>query len=459
MCEGGGVRPRVRWARPLLALFLLLAAGRAFAQEAISIEEPPPESASGDKTSIDKTFEPAKERERITEWIKDYLKNEPAFLRDAKLLVNFRTYYLRQDHFNDTTSEAWAVGGSIGIRTGYLFERLAFGTTAYTSLPLYAPDDRSGTLLLTANQQSYGVVGELYGKLRLTDGLMATAYRQELDTPFINSHDNRMTPNTFEAYTLVGNWSPGGDDGKLTYGGGWVTKIKNRNSDDFVSMSEDAGAAINRGVAVVGASYATKNGSIGLIDYFSNDVINIGYTEAKYSHEFENGLGVLGAVQFTDQHSTGNDLLTGSSFAGNQIGVKAVGSYGGAVATLGYTNTTHGTDLRSPWSSYPGYTSAQVENFNRANEQALMVKASYAFSRVGMPGFTVYALWIHGWDVAPSVGPNEDEYDFDLQWRPGLPKLKGLWLRARFAMVNERGGAHATLDDYRLIVNYDFAAL
>jgi hypothetical protein len=115
--------------------------------------------------------------------------------------------------------------------------------------------------------------------------------------------------------------------------------------------------------------------------------------------------------------------------------------------------------MRSPWSSYPGYTSAQAENFNRAAEQAFMLKASYAFSRVGMPGFTVYALWIHGWDVAPSVGPNQDEYDFDLQWRPGLPKLKGLWFRARFAMVNQRGSAHATLDDYRLIVNYDFAAL
>ncbi|HTO07520.1 MAG TPA: OprD family outer membrane porin [Myxococcota bacterium] len=449
----------IRLAMPLLALLLLQAAGRASGQEAISIEEPPPESASADKSSIEKIFSPAKERERITDWLENQLKDEPAFLRDATLFANFRTYYLRQDHFDATTSEAWSLGGSIGLRSGYLFERFAIGATGYTSLPIYAPADRSGTFLLKPNQDSYSVVGELYGKLRITDDLLATAYRQELSTPYIDRDDRLMTPNTFEGYTLVGSWSPGADEGKLIYGGGWVTKMKDQNSERFVSMSEEAGVAIDRGVALAGASYVTKNGSIGLFDYFSNDVINIGYAEGKYSREFESGVAVLGAAQFTDQHSTGNDLLTGSSFAGNQVGVKVACSYAGAMATLGYSNTTRGTSLRSPWSSYPGYTSGQVEDFNRAAEQAFMLKTSYVFSGVGLPGFTAYALWIHGFGVAPSVGSNEDEYDFDLQWRPGLPKLKGLSFRARLAMVNQRGGAPATLDEYQLIMNYDFAAL
>jgi len=39
--------------------------------------------------------------------------------------------------------------------------------------------------------------------------------------------------------------------------------------------------------------------------------------------------------------------------------------------------------MRSPWSSYPGYTSAQVQDFNRAGEEAFMVKGSYDFSRLG----------------------------------------------------------------------------
>ena len=139
--------------------------------------------------------------------------------------------------------------------------------------------------------------------------------------------------------------------------------------------------------------------------------------------------------------------------------MKLEASWAGAIATLAYSNTTNGTDMRNPWSSYPGYTSSQVEDFDRAGEQAYTVKASFNFAKVRMPGLTTYALWTHGWGVSPSVGANFDEYDLDLQWRPSFPALTGLSFRARMALVNERGGTHSTLDEYRLIVNYDFAAL
>lgn len=51
--------------------------------------------------------------------------------------------------------------------------------------------------------------------------------------------------------------------------------------------------------------------SIGAIDYYSEDVINVGYTEAKYvTCEFA-GVGVLAAAQYIDQRSVGADLLEG----------------------------------------------------------------------------------------------------------------------------------------------------
>ena len=68
-------------------------------------------------------------------------------------------------------------------------------------------------------------------------------------------------------------------------GGGYVNKIKERNHDEFVSMSEDAGApeGMERGVYVGGANYKRGDFSIGAIDYYSDDIINIFYTEAKYA--------------------------------------------------------------------------------------------------------------------------------------------------------------------------------
>ena len=290
------------------------------------------------------------------------------------------------------------------------------------------------------------MVGQLYARLRLTDGLVASAYRQELSTPFINRDDGQMTPNTFEAYGLVGGWSDGEGD-KLRYGGGWVTKMKPHDSERFIPMSKLAGAAVDRGVAIAGLSFSGTYGTIGATDYYSDDVINIGYAEVSSSHTFANGFGLLGSAQFIDQRSTGSDLLTGSSFAGNQVGVQVNASYAAAVAVLAYTNTTRSTGMQSPWGSYPGYTSVQVEDFDRAAEQALMLQCTYSLANLRLPGVSVSGLFVHGWGVSPATGPNQDEFDLDLQYRP--PSVKGLWFRARLGMVNQRGAGSegATLDD------------
>ena len=35
--------------------------------------------------------------------------------------------------------------------------------------------------------------------------------------------------------------------------------------------------------------------------------------------------------------------------------------------------------MQSPWGGYPGYTSVQVEDFNRDGEEAWMLRAAYCF--------------------------------------------------------------------------------
>jgi hypothetical protein len=177
-------------------------------------------------------------------------------------------------------------------------------------------------------------------------------------------------------------------------------------------------------------------------------------------------LGFLFSAQFTDQRSVGDDLLTGSSFKTNQVGVKSDISYGGAILTLGYTHTSRGADMQSPWSGYPGYTSVQVQDFNRAGEDAFMVKGSYDFTRLGLKGVTAYTLWVHGWGrVDPSTKasvPNENEFDADAQWRPEWKFLKGLWFRVRYANVHQYEGPHSSnnaINDFRVIVNYDVPLL
>ena len=269
--------------------------------------------------------------------------------------------------------------------------------------------------------------------MKILDRNFINIYRQQINTPYLNRNDSRMTPNTFEGYSFA--VASGGKDGapKFTYGAGYVDKIKPQNSDISISMSESAGAQVKRGVVAGGADISSTTFAIGAIDYYSEDIINIGYTEAKFTSSLTQRLGLVVSVQFTDQRSVGEDLLTRYSFATNQVGVKAAIGSGGGIFILAYTRDSSGANLQSPWGSYPGYTSVQVQSFNRAGEEAYMVMGDYDFSRLGLDHVTAYALWVHGWGA--------------------------IEFRFRYAHVDQHGVSDASGNDFRFIVNYDLSLL
>jgi hypothetical protein len=432
---------------------LLWSSAPALAQEA-SRDKPTPSSVDEIVDPMDRTFEKAPPKE-------ERAKPAHPFFRDQKLDLNLRTFYMVKNKTDDSMSEAWALGGALSYKSGYLLDHFGMGAAVYTSQPLYAPEERDGTNLLKPGQEGYTVLGQLYGEIKVVPDNFFRFYRQEYTTPYINKNDFRMTINTFEGYSFQGTW--GGKDKApgLRYGGGYITKIKERNSDEFVWMSRDAGANVNRGVALAGVNYSQGPFSIGVIDYYSDDIINIFYTEAKAVFKPTKELGVLVAAQYTDQRSVGDDLLKGYGFSTSQFGIKGEMSFQKAILTLGYTVAGKGADLQNPWSSCPGYTSVQVMDFNRAGENALIGKLSYDFGSLGLTGVTAYALWVHGWNRVNPTGSapvkQEDEYDLDLQWRPQIKVLKGLWLRARYAYVDQRGGPDQS--DFRVILNYDIPLL
>ena len=383
-------------------------------------------------------------------------------LRDTSFNVQLRSFYEDTDNFNLTESQAWTLGGLAGFKTGYFANFIALGATGYTSQALDAPLDRSGTKLLRDDQQPYSVIGELYGEFRLTDEILASAGRRGFDTPFINTQDSFMTPNTFQVYSVtgvVGN----SDDAALRFGAGYVDKIKPRNSEDFESMATAAGApaGVVRGVDVAGANYKLGAFSIGAIDYYSKDIINIAYTEITYIIPLADRVRLTLGAQYADQRSTGDNLLTGQSFLTDQGGVKADLAIGTLLLTAARTQTAigsrssngSGTDMRNPWGGYPGYTAVQVENFYRAGEDATMLRVAYNLPRA--TGVSVYALWVHG--STPDVFKQyaQTEYDLNLEWTPKIAALKGLKLRARYGHVSQAGSSNQHEDDLRLIAYYE----
>jgi len=435
----------------VLAALMLFPATQATAQavadeDDVDVEEvQTPNSQEQGQTSLDDSFTTSR-RDIIREQRREAFK-------DTKYNVHLRSFYLDRNKFDDSVSKAWAGGGWAGLKTGWFRDRVSFGVTAMGSFPIEADEDEDGTTLLAPGQESYGVLGEIYAEVKITDSMQANLGRRAYDTPYINRNDNRMTPNTFEAYTITGlHGNAAEGESEWRYGGGYFHEIKERNSDEFVSMSEDAGADVERGVYTLGANWKKGPWSIGAIDYYSDDIINIFYTEAKVVMTLGEEWKLTASAQYTDEQAAGDLLLNGTDFDTNQWGIKGDLGWGPALFTLAYTQTANDSNMQNPWSGYPGYTSVQVEDFNRAGENAVMYRFGYGVAAV--PGLSFYALYVDGDEPSNSGQFEKSEWDFNAQYAFPEGALKGLALRFRFAQVEQDDGTNSTLDDVRFIVDY-----
>ncbi len=404
---------------------------------------------------------PSPPLERLFAPVKEAMKDLPPVLRDTDLKIHFRTYYLTRESPAGVENEAWAFGGWLSYRSGWLFDMFGVGATFYGSAPLYAPDEKDGTTLLKTGQDGYYVVGEAYAALRYLDYVLAKGYRQEVTQGYINREDNRMTPNTFEGLTV------GGKVGPVEYLGGYLWKMKARNSDDFLSMAEQAGAPAGNddGVAMFGVRIKPIPGlMLELNEQYGFNTFNTIWALAEYAHKLSDDLNLVFGGQFTDQRAVGDKLLTNAAtqdWDTYNVSLKAaVGWKDLTVSVLGQV-TGDGNTAQAPWGSYPGYLSLIQEDFQRANEKAVGVGVAYDFSKFVTPGLSAFATIGWGWDaIDPKTranAPDQTEYDLTVDYRPPFKTpafLQGMWLRVRGVILDQQGADQLGWQ-VRLILNWE----
>ncbi len=249
---------RVATSRALPYLLALLASssGAWAGQEQVN-EGVAPASAEQASTPLERAFAKVPgglQLNAITDWTRSQLQDAPAFIRDTQLTLKPRTYFFYEDQTNatqsptdpslcisdedqctgtaDTIAEAWAIGGSLEYKSGWLYDHFRIGAEYFGSWPLYAGPNAGDTRLLTSSGSSYSVLGQAYAQIKYWDQVL-TAGRSEYGTPYVNRQFNRMTPNTFEGVSLEGSFT--GLRGKhFDYLVGYLSKIKKRNSDEFI---------------------------------------------------------------------------------------------------------------------------------------------------------------------------------------------------------------------------------
>jgi hypothetical protein len=440
-------------------ILLLLVSHPSHAQESVTDDQPVTASVTEEPVSIRAMVGKRIRTGHLFPYVEEKLATLPPFLRDLKIGWDTRSYYLNRDRFSSGRSEAFTLGGALRARTGWLADHLAVAGTLFTSQKLIGKESRDGTLLLRRGQRSYTVLGEAYATIR-HGSHEVILYRHEIDLPYVNKQDSRMTPNTFEGYKLRGRFSLD-DMGVVEYGGGYLDKMKPRNDDEFISMSEAAGVeGSDHGMFVGGVRFSpSENVHLGAINYFVEDTINIAYTEADYTHSFSDDLAIRTRAQFTHQRSVGDDDLTGSSFDTWVLGGRIAMSYRNFTLSMAATTTDAESEIRSPYGSYPGFVSLMRLDFDRAGEDAWQVGIAYDFARLGFDGLSAFANYAEGYGARDSNTreslPNAREFNITADYKPDWGFLHGFWLRVRGAVV-ERDG---TSTDLRVILNFAMPVL
>jgi len=442
----------------LLLIFLIFPALNAFAANTghQADENPAPESAKEIKSSFGPVIK--EKRRSFFPTFREKMKSLPPFWRDTSLLLHFRTYYFYRDTEPAIKSEAWALGGWIDYKSGLWKNRLQIGLVGYTSQELYGPEDRAGTLLLEPGQQSFSVLGQAYLDLRIIDGMNLRLYRQTFSLPYLNKQDSRMVPNTFEAYAL--RWF-GVQNTNTDLLIAHVTKMKTRNSSTFECMSEITGNDDTcEGLTTAGARYTFSQGSeIGAFNLYSWDLWNTFYAEANATWEPTAKTNIRLSWQHTDQRSVGDEL--DGDFSTYVFGGRMATSYQGAILSLAFSSTGNGSKIRSPYGSYPGYLSLMIRDFNRADEDALLVGLSYNLKFLGLDGFSFFTNYARGNtpDSGENTSPDQQEIDLTVDYRFKRDYLKGLWLRVRGAYLNQDGPEGNDVKEFRAIINYELPVL
>ncbi len=394
--------------------------------------------------------------------LRDAMKDLPPFLRDTDLKLHFRSYYFdRKNPEGGANNEAWTFGGWASYKSGWLFDVFGVGATFFGSAPLYAPDDKDGTLLLKPGQKGYSVFGEAYAALRYHDYVLVKGYRQIVNQAYINAIDNRMTPNTFEGITAVGKVDV------VQYFAGYLSKIKPRNQDKFVFMSQQAGAVGSDDGVILGSVRVTPLAGllIDVAEQYGINTFNTVYLEGAYLVPLDANWKLRLGAQFTDQRAVGDMLVANAAktnWSTQQEGVRVQALLRDQLLTLtsAFSITGSGNSIQFPWGYTPNYVLMMDRDFNRANEKAVLFGAACDFSTLVAQGLSGNFNVAAGWDaINPRTGasaPDQREYDVTFDFRPPWRRpafIQGWWLRVRGGILDQEGDRLGW--QVRLLLNWE----
>ncbi|MBN1905126.1 MAG: OprD family outer membrane porin [Deltaproteobacteria bacterium] len=374
-------------------------------------------------------------------------------LKEGKFSGQFRSYFFQRDYDVRNTREDFATGGMLYYTSGDLYG-ISFGFAFYTGQGMGLNDDDRdvyGLLDRDANgdHKNFTVPGEAYIKAVFHDTTLKLG-RQEHELPWVNTDDNRLTPQSTNAYTIINSSI---NDLELLFS--YITKMRGKASDSFVSMTEYADIPADKHVSAFGLTYkGISDLELYVWDFYAKDFINNIYMKAIYSDETAKGLAWHVTGQYLKQDDTGDRL--GGSVDTHMYGLEAGIEKHGLSISLAVSDIGD-DDVIYPW-GHDFFVSAIVNDLYQADGKGWMATLAYDFAEVGIPGLTskiVYAD-MDTPDSGRNASTDVTEKDITLTYKfKGL--LEGLGIRTRYGIIGQDeslGGED--YNDLRIQLTYDF---
>jgi hypothetical protein len=375
---------------------------------------------------------------------------------EGKFDGTIRAILFNQDFADETNDRTTlGIGGNLRFETAPLYGFSA-GVGVKTGQGDNLNDDEvyRGILAIGENlfdAQGYTAIDEYY--LRYSNWSTSfTLGAQEINTPWLSAHDIRVTPKKYRGVGIINNAVDG-----LALHGYYIADWLSWTEESWSSISsaltidpDDEGALIVGGVWQVPETLKLQ-----AWNYYYNEVVNNFYVVGDYANTLAEEYTVSASLLYFNQADVG-DALGGeiSTYTtGGNIGIAAYG-----LKLTGYYGRTGQDPLRVPFGGR-WIISMQVNNLERADEEAWGLQLGYDFAHVGLPRLSAY-FFHAGFDTPDSgsnISPDFTESDFDLQYRLS-GRFENCSIRLRYAYIDEDEDVDGGEDysDGRIYLQYRF---
>jgi len=210
---------------------------------------------------------------------------------------------VRTEDSDKKTTSTLSMGGRVSLSTKPIYGINATATL-FTTNPLFGK--KSEGMFLSSDERGYSIVGESYLEANFGKNIIKVG-RQILDTPYADSDDIGMIPNSFEGYSLVNQDI---EDSTI------VLALLDRWSgvdaplpERFTKIQESGDAFFSAGFIYEGLANTTLQAW-----HYKLDNVNFNYAEIGYGTERFNI-----ALQYTDQDNS--NVAYGLSVGGEMEGL------------------------------------------------------------------------------------------------------------------------------------------